>query len=201
MHRALLALLVLSSPALCTDDGWRRIDLEDGILVEARDVESSPLHEVRASTHSDSAPETILAVLWHHEEHPRFVPYLRHLEVLEDAGDERLLYEQIAIPVLKDRDVVLRVRRSVDPTTGVVDVTSRSVSNEGPAPTSSFVRVKSTAGHWHLVPVAGGGTDVTYTIRTEVGGSIPAWIVNRAQRESVPHGVRVMLERAAQTLH
>ena len=200
MHRTLLALFVLSSLALCSDDGWRRIGFADGILVETRDVESSPFPEVRASTHSDSSPGAILAVLWRHEEHPRFVPYQRHLEVLEDTGDERLLYEQFAFPVLKDRDVVLRVRRSVDPTSGVVDVTSRSVSNAGPAPTSSFVRIKSMAGHWHLVPVAGGGTDVTYTIRTEVGGVIPAWIVNRAQRESVPNVVRVMLERAARHL-
>jgi START domain-containing protein len=78
-------------------------------------------------------------------------------------------------------------------------VTTTSITDEGPPPSSRFVRVVTSAGHWHAEPAAGGGTDVTYTIRTDVGGRLPAWIVNRAQRETVPDVVRAMLTRARTT--
>ena len=194
MRRLLIALLVI--PALAgADDGWRRQDVEDGIVIETRDVAGSPLHEVRATTHTDVDPPAIAAVLWRHEEHPSFVPHLRHVEVVRDAGDERIVYEQISVPFLRDRDVVLRARREID-ATGVIDVRTTAIAGEGPPETSRFVRVRESAGHWHLEPASGGGTDVTYTIRSDVGGTLPAWIVNRAQHEAVPDVVRAMLARA-----
>jgi len=198
MRRVLLALLLAVSIA-AADDGWRRIDVEDGIVIETRDVEGSALREVRATTHTDVDPPAIAAVLWRHEEHPRFVPHLLHVEVVRDAGDERIVYEQISVPLLRDRDVVLRARRQVDPSSGVIDVRTTAITDEGPPETSRFVRVRESAGHWHLVPASAGGTDVTYTIRTDVGGTLPAWIVNRAQHETVPDLVRAMLARAHAT--
>ena len=200
MLRILVTVLLLVAAPARADDGWRRVDLEDGILVETRDVEGLSIHEVRATTHTGATPRAILAVLWHHEEQPSFLPHLRHLEVLRDAPDERLLYEQISLPILKDRDVVLRTRRSLDAATGVVDIDSRSVTGEGPPPSAQFIRVRASAGHWHLVPGAHGGAEVTYTIRTDVGGVVPGWIANRVQRETVPRLVRVILDRAVATV-
>src|SRR6185503_1139537 len=149
------------------------IDVEDGIVIETRDVEGSALREVRATTHTDVDPPAIAAVLWRHEEHPSFVPHLRHVEVVRDAGDQRIVYEQIGVPLLRDRDVVLRVRRQVDPSSGVIDVRTTAIADEGPPETSRFVRVRTSAGHWHLVPAPSGGTDVTYSIRTDVGAPCP----------------------------
>jgi hypothetical protein len=187
-----LALCLLASRAKA-DGGWRRVDVEGGIVIEAREVAGSSLHEGRASVHADVAPAAIVAVLWRHEEQPQFMPHLKHLEVVRDAGDERVLYEQLDVPLLKDRDVVLRVHRTTEATTGTIDLTSAAISDEGPPETSRFVRVHTSAGHWHLVP-AGDGTDVTYTIRSDVG--LPAWLVNRAQHETVPDVVHAVIERA-----
>jgi hypothetical protein len=194
---ARLALLVLLLFATCAvaDDGWKRVDEEHGIVVDARDVPGSSLHEVRASIHSALPPATIAAVVWRYEDHAQFVPRLEHVEVVRDVGsDERIVYEQLAIPLLKDRDVVLRARREHAPD-GTIDIRTTAIDGDGPPPTSRFVRVQTSAGHWHLAPAAG-GTDVVYDIRTDVGGSVPAWIVNRAQREAVPDLVKAMLDRA-----
>jgi hypothetical protein len=191
---ALLVLLLVATRALA-DDGWRRVDEEHGIVVDARDVPGSSLHEVRASIHSELSPATIAAVVWRYEEHDRFVPRLEHAEVVRDVGpDERIVYEQLALPLLKDRDVVLRARRETA-ADGTIDIRTTAIDGEGPPPTSRFVRVQTSAGHWHLAPSAG-GTDVVYEIRTDVAGSVPAWIVNRAQREAVPDLVEAMLDRA-----
>ena len=182
-------------PVARAEDGWTRIGVEHGILIEAREVEGSPLHEVRATVHVDPPPAAILAVLWRHEDQPRFVPRLTHVEVLRDAADERIVDEQFGVPVLKDRDVVIRVRRTIDPTTGTIDVRSAAITDEGPPETSRFVRVRTSAGHWHLVPAPGGGTDLTYTIRSDT--RVPAWLMNRAQTQAVPDLVHAMVTRAA----
>lgn len=187
-----LALCLLARHARA-DDAWRRIAADHGIVVEARDVPGSSLREVRATTHAAPPPAAILAVLWRHEEHPQFWPHVRHVEVVRDAGEERVVYEQLDVPLLKDRDVVLRARRTTG-ADGTVDVETSAIADEGPPATSRFVRIRTSAGHWHLVP-ADGGTDVTYTIRSDVG--LPAWLVNRAQRETVPDVVRAVIARAS----
>jgi hypothetical protein len=189
-----LVSLLLATSAIA-GDGWERVGIEDGIVVEARDVAGSSLREVRATVHVDVPPAAIAAVVWRYEDHASFLPRLRHAEVLRDAGDERIVYEQIALPLLRDRDVVLRAQRAVDGASGTIDIRSMAIADEGPPETSRFVRVRTSAGHWHLVP-AGGGTDVTYLVRSDVGGTVPAWLVNRAQREAVPDLVRAMLARA-----
>jgi hypothetical protein len=194
--RGRIMCLVLSMAALAVaDDGWERVDVEDGITIEARAVEGSSLREVRTTTHVDVPPAALAAVLWNYRDHASFVPRLKHAEIVRDGGDERVVYEQIEIPVLKGRDVVLRIRRHVDPATGAIEFRSTAVTDEGPPESSRFVRVRTSTGHWRFAP-AGGGTDVTYVIRSDVGGAVPAWIVNRAQREAVPDLVRAIIDRA-----
>ena len=196
MVRLVLVVLLLVATPVAADDGWQRVDEEHGVVVDAREVPGSSLHEVRASIHSALAPATIAAVVWRYEEHDRFVPRLAHAEVVRDVGpDERIVYEQLAIPLLKDRDVVLRARRQTA-ADGTIDIRTTAIDGEGPPATSRFVRVQTSEGHWQLTP-ADGGTDVVYDIRTDVGGAVPAWIVNRAQREAVPDLVKAILDRAA----
>jgi hypothetical protein len=193
----LLVLLLFATPAVA-DDGWTRVDEEHGIVVDAREFPGSSLREVRASIHSNLPPATIAAVVWRYEDHARFVPHLAHAEVVRDVSpNERIVYEQLALPLLKDRDVVLRARRETA-ADGTIDIRTTAIDGEGPPATSRFVRVQISEGHWHLAPAAG-GTDLVYDIRTDVGGSVPAWIVNRAQREAVPDLVNAMLDRAAGT--
>ena len=194
--RPLVLVALLAAGIVAADDGWQRMDEERGIVVDARDVAGSGLHEVRATAHADAPPAAVLAVLWAQEEYPKFLAHVTTVRILEAQDNERLLYEQLAVPFAKDRDVVLRVRRRVDATTGVVEITSTAVTDTGPPPTSRFVRVRVSDGHWRLVP-AGGGTDVTYTNRTDAAGFLPDWIVNRIQKATVPDLVRAILDRAA----
>ena len=196
VRRPIAIVLLAAAIVSAADDAWERIGVEHGVVIEARDASGSALHEVRATAHADAPPAAIAGVIWRYEEHASFVPHFRHTEVVRDGGDERIVYEQIEVPLLQDRDVVLRARRQVDAASGTIDIRSTAIADEGPPETSRFVRVRTSTAHWHLAPAAG-GTDVTYVVRTDIGGAVPAWIVNRAQREAVPDLVRAMLDRAA----
>ena len=165
------------------------------IAVEKRDVEGSALHEIRATLHAAVPPEAILTTLWKHDQYLEFIPYMKHLEVLRDDGDTRIVYEQLAAPLVKDRDLTLRVHRSIDPATGVCEFTSTAVPDEGPPENDDYVRVRTSTSRWQLVPSPDGGTDVTYTIRADGGGFTPDWMVNIAQRSAVPKLLRAVVAR------
>jgi hypothetical protein len=185
----LVLVLVLTLAA-----DWERVADRDGIVVESRDVEGSSLHELRITVHSPLPPATIMDTLWKHEEYVQFIPYMKRLDVRRDDGDTRFLYEQINVPLLKDRDLMLRVTRAPGPEGGWE---VRGVAVPDPASESKdYVRVRTMESRWQLVPDAG-GTAVTYGVRTDPGGWFPAWMVNRAQREVTVRLVRAMLDRAS----
>ena len=194
--RALPTLLLLARPALADDAPWARVGEHDGIVVERHEVAGTHLHEVRVSTHSPLPPAAILATRWRQQDFPQFVPYVDRVDVLEDDGDTKLFYEQLSIPLVRDRDVVLRAVRHVDATTGAAEVVTRAVTDAGPPERRDHVRVRTSESRWELAPTADGGSDVRYTIRTDVGGFLPSFVVNAAQRDATPKMVRAILDRA-----
>ena len=194
-----LLLLVPIALAGAGEGRWERVAERDGIVIERRTDDPSPVRELRAKTHSPLPPAAIMATLWRHEDYVQFVPYLRRLDVLRDDGDVKLVYEQIHVPFLKDRDATVRFTRTVAATSGVYEMTSRAVPEEGPPERDGFVRVRTSQARWSLAPADDGGTAVTYTLRTDMGGLVPAWIVNAAQKDAVARLIRAMLDRARDT--
>ena len=197
--RAAVSILILAvaiAAAAAGEPAWERVGEERGIVVESRDVAGSSLHDVRATAQSPASVSALLGVLWSHEQFARLLPRVKHIEVLRDAGDERLVYEQVHVPLLKDRDIVFRVHRYTDPRTGIAEIDSLAVTNEGPPERDDHVRVRESHAHWTLVPRPEGGTTVAYLVRADIGGNVPAWVVNRAQREAVPDLVHAILAEA-----
>src|SRR5262245_52140239 len=149
MFRGVIVALTAVASAHAGDAGWERIAERDGIVIERRAAEP-PMREIRALAHSPLPPAAIMATLWKHDEYMQYVPYLRRLDVLEDDGDSKLIYEQIKVPVVKDRDVTVRVTRTFFPDTGTYELNSVAVPDEGPAESRDFVRVRTSVGHWLL---------------------------------------------------
>jgi len=198
MRRCLLAVLLVGSVAHADNEGWQRVADRDGIAIDCRAVEGVSTRELRATTHSPLSPAAIIATLWRHDEYIQFVPYLKRLDVLRDDGDVKLIYEQIHVPLVRDRDVTLRVTRTFSLADGRYEVASIAVPGEGPPESGDCVRVRSSTSLWRLAPAADGGTAVTYSIRTDAGGLLPAWVVSAAQKDATAKFVRAMLDRARQ---
>lgn len=194
MRRTLIVLFLAS---IAHADDWRRVVDRDGIVVESRSVDGSAIQEVRVTAHSPLPPAAIMSTLWKPKEYVEFIPYLKRLEVLRDDGDSRLVYEQIRVPVVKDRDVTVRVTRAFSPETGW-EMHSVAVPTEGPPESSDYVRVRMMEARWRLVP-DDTGTAVAYSVRTDAGPWVPAWVVNRAQRDITAKLVRAMLDRAQES--
>lgn len=180
------------------DGGWTRAGEHDGVVVEQRTVAGSSIRAVRGRGRSPLPPAAILAIIWKQREYPQFVPYLKRLDVLAEGPDELLVYEQVAMPlVATDRDYTIRLRRTAFPDTGRFEVAFTSAPAEGPPENDSHVRVRTISGSWVIEPDPGGGTRATYTVQSDPGGAIPAWLVNRLQVRVVARFVHAVLERAA----
>ncbi len=187
--RRVLVLLFLA----CAGADWERVAERDGITVERRPCDDARLRELRLTTHAPVPPAAIAAVLWKQKEFPEFVPHVKRVDVLEDHGDEKVVYQQIHVPLLKDRDVTLHATKT-SPAPGTYEIATAAVPG-GPPETSDYVRVQRSESHWRLVP-DGGGTAVTYTIRTDPGGWVPGWVLDRVQTETAANLVRAILQRA-----
>jgi ribosome-associated toxin RatA of RatAB toxin-antitoxin module len=197
MQWLLLGSVLLVSMAWA-GDGWQTISNDEGILVERHRVPGMPSYEMRASTHSPFSPSVIFDTLWKHQEYVEFVPYLKKLEILKQSAYEKVIYEQIRMPLVSDRDYTVKITVEHYATNGVIQIRFVAVPHEGPSEHPNYVRVKHIQGGWTLEPTADGGSDVTYVVASQPGGTIPAWIINVAQKAATPNLLKAMLQRVGQ---
>jgi ribosome-associated toxin RatA of RatAB toxin-antitoxin module len=195
MQWLLLGSVLLVSVAWA-GNGWELVAHDEGILVERHREPGTTFYEVRVSTHAPFPPSVIFATLWKHEEYVEFVPYLKKLEILQQSAHAKVIYEQIKMPSLvSDRDYTVKITAEHDVTNGVIQMHFVAVPDEGPPEQPNYVRVKHIQGDWTLEPTSDGGSDVTYVITSHPGGTIPAWIINIAQKEATPNLLKAMLQR------
>ena len=190
----LLAFVGLDSPARA-DLGWSPVSERNGIRVERRSVSGSAFYEFRASAHTQFPPALIATALWADRADGKFSQrYRKKHVVLEETGTERLVYEQINTPVVSDREYVVRLRR------GALEGGAFRLDfhMEGGGPSDpNCVRAGGIRGAWTVRPGSQGGSEVVYTVFTDPGGAIPAFLVHQTQADSTRDVLAEVLDWAA----
>lgn len=181
---------------LAVAEPWALISDAHGFTVERRKHEAFPGYAVRVRTETSVNPKALFEVLWNNEDFPSYVPTSKSVTVLERKPFERLVYEQVKMPIVKDRDYTVRSRYQHDEQTGLYTIEWKGASEAGPPENKDHVRIRFTEGSWTLEPSEGGKTIVTYVVASETGGSFPLWIVERAQRDAAVDFVKLIIERA-----
>ena len=184
--RLLVALIVCYSRATlvaepdATPGEWKLISTSDNVALYRRSrpgpghYESKAIGEIAAST------AIVHAVIDDAESYSRFMPYTVECRVLNREGDSVLTYQRISAPLVSDRDYTLRVRTTSKAVEGGTSYLSRWKTENalGPAERPGIVRVRLCEGGWQLEPVGPNLTRATYSIYTDSGGVIPAFIKN-----------------------
>ena len=170
---------------------WQEIGRHDGLVVSTRERAGSSVKEVRAVGTLDVPNWVAKNVLDDALHYPEFMPYTTESRVLSRDAEKRTLvaYEKLDPPLVSPRDYTIRVfdepRRGPD---GAIIYQSRwePDPDAGPPAKAGVVRVKNTEGSWMLEPIdAGAHTRVTYTLFTDGGGGLPAFIINQANKRSL----------------
>src|SRR6266404_150638 len=179
------ALCVASEPAPSdTSEGWTLSSKSGGILLYSRLRPGSPLKEFKAVAEIEAPAQTVHRVIDDIDAYPSFMPFMTECRLIKRESDSIITYQRLSPKMCCDRDYTLRIREtSWAGANGLVYLNRWEPANElGPAEKKGVLRVKLCEGEWLLEPEDPTRTRATYTVYTNSGGAIPAFIANSASK-------------------
>jgi hypothetical protein len=187
MLRAAAVVIVMSATCAYASDDWRLVERETDYVLYKRQAAGSAVAAYRLEA-DFSAPVERVA-----QAHLREAPQRGgkedgdrpRMRMLRDEGDVKIIYNYVSVPLVADRDLVLRSRQQLDPKAGVYRFLWHTVTDEGPPVPEGVVRIQRSEGMWEFTRVEPERTHVVFESLTDIGGSIPAWLVNRLYRGQV----------------
>jgi hypothetical protein len=178
-----------SEPSSSVDpsEGWKLASASNDVAIYSRVRAGSQLKEFRAIGPIDAPTSAVQAVIDDFENYPKFMPYTIECRLIKRDGDSIVGYQRLSPKICADRDYTLRVWKKSWPTAdGLVFMSHWAPANElGPAEKKGVVRVKICDGRWLLEPNGSSKTNATYSVYTDTGGFIPAFIANQASRVGI----------------
>lgn len=188
-----LAFLAVALSA-SSDSSWRPAGNVDGFKVEARDVAGSPFEEVKVSSLVAQPLASLCDAVWGRD--VKLDGRFKKRVVIRESDTDRWTYEQVRVPVVTDRDLVIHTQLVAAAQSGRCEVEFESATDPGYPRRSDHVRVGKVHGHWTLEPTSGGKVAMTYVIYSEPGGHLPAFLAKRGLRNAAVDFVKLILSRA-----
>ena len=183
-----MSVLVTGYPSLFaadtpgrTDTGWKLTVHDKDLEIYSRPRAGSPHKEFKAVGSIDASTRAVSAVIDDFENYPKFMPFTTECRLIKQDGDTLIGYQRLSPKLCADRDYTLRVwKKSWPVPDGIVYTSKWSPANElGPPEQKGVVRVKVCEGTWRFDPQGPAKTLATYSIYTDSGGYLPAFIDNR----------------------
>ncbi|MBK9014842.1 MAG: hypothetical protein IPM82_12615 [Saprospiraceae bacterium] len=176
----LLLTLFVSSTMLHAQD-WELKRDKGGIKVYVRDQPGTAIKELKFTTTVEASMQTIAAVLTHVEGFDDWVyASLKSRTIKQVSEGEVYYYTLIDFPwPLSNRDLVLHSTVWQDKKT--LALHSKTTSCHWmETEKEDVVRIKKAELIWIFTPLDNGKVRVDYTLNSDPGGSIPAWMINLA---------------------
>jgi ribosome-associated toxin RatA of RatAB toxin-antitoxin module len=160
---------------------WELIKNEDGIKAFTRKAESSDIKQVKVITNIKSTLSALVAIVRDVKSHPKWIYRCKKAETLKKLSNTEIYYynETEAPWPVSNRDIVTHALIKQDEKTKIVTITSTGLPEYIP-PKKDIVRIKKLNSKWIFIPKSDGTVDVTSLILIDLGGELPAWIVNMA---------------------
>lgn len=176
---------------------WQQASQRDDVAVFTREVQDSPLRELKAESVMPFGAETLWQVIVDTAHYADFMPYMEEARrITSDTDSVHYEYQRLNLPLVKKRDYVIKTTSEPDGGDGVWVHRWQSAPDIGPAPTKDAVRLTRVDGSWTLRRLDADHTHVTYQLYTDPGGSLPRWIANRANSQGVPDLMMAVRKRA-----
>lgn len=174
---------------------------QDGVQIHVRKVKGSDYLRFNGLVVLNIGLDELLRLYEEREDGrmPEWFYGCKSVRLVETRSpDEKIFYMVFSMPKpLRDRDIVYRRTRAVDPVSGIVEYRINSLNDFLPK-ASHKVRMPSIEVYWRLEPTPDGKTQIYYEQHSEVGGLLPAWLVN-AMSVEVPFKTLTGLRRLTDT--
>ena len=189
-----VVLFVLFGTAVVAGTDWEKERVtDDGIAVYSRTTTGTTVREVRASMSIAAPAKTVFDAVMDPATFKDTTEKYVEKNLLHHTKDPNVwyIYQLLDLPVISNRDYCLRYEKIVDPAKGVFSITWRSSDRFAPPPQEDVVRVSNIEGSFEVkADKSGGGSTLRYTLLADPGGNIPGWLINFANRRSLPDILR-----------
>ncbi|MCX8122536.1 MAG: START domain-containing protein [Spirochaetes bacterium] len=193
MKRYSIILIFVGLVALCVavfaqNNPWKLIyeGEEDKATVKiyTRDIPGSPYKEFKGVSYSDIPFDVALKVIQDYNNYHKWYGMCDALYAISVRNPKDIdMYFVLDLPVVTDRDVVVKVESGWDQAKGVAWVNMTSVNDSEYKKDSGLVRMTSLKGRWDIIKKDENHVEVIYQVHAELGGSLPAWVVNIAAKD------------------
>lgn len=166
---------------LLLPEEWTLVKSKNGIQVYQRGVENSKTPAFKGVTDINSSSEAVFQALKAMEKYVDWLPMVKSLKIVEQAGNKAITYVIIDAPwPLTDRDGYFEYL--FDESAKTVRVTSLPKYK---SESKDLVRIGKSTSKWSIEKKAEGKVRVNYESHTELQNNIPQWLV-RSKLISVP---------------
>jgi hypothetical protein len=198
-----LASVVASSEGNPDNSDWVQLSKNDSLAIFERPHPGCPVKELRAVGAIDAPNWVVKNLIDGVEDYPSFMPYTTKTKIIERKLNQIISYLRLDPPLVGARDVTVSVSSEIqkreDGTTSY-QVHWEPVNSMGPSPSPGVTRITLDQGSWKLEPTEGGKkTIATYTILTDAGGGLPAFVINFANRQGVENLFSAIRRQVGQT--
>ena len=175
------------SSSVSPKEGWKLAADAKDVIIYSRPHAESNLKEFKAIGTIDAPSSAVGAVIDDFENYPKFMPYTLECRLIKREGDSVIGYQRVSPKICEDRDYTLRVfKKSSSGPKGLTYMSQWQTANElGPPEQKGIVRLKICNGGWLLEPDGPTKTRATYSIYSETGGAVPAFIANHASLTAI----------------
>lgn len=190
----MISLVLVPLMVLGADEPrWEMAANADGVKVYGRARGDGDVREMKAMGLIEATPADVWKAVRDYDNYPKTMPYVEDGKVLSREGGDKVtfLYSKINTPLVDRRDYIIRLVDESDwqDGKGFMKVTWTVVNDmdeKVPVP-KDVVRVRINEGYWLLEPrEEGKKTFATYYVYTSPGGSLPNFIINKANTMAVP---------------
>ncbi len=196
----LFSKVALGIDAASPGPDWTEAKRTDDLVIFTRDDGPTGEREIVGVSEADVPPSAVFDVTEDYAHFTEFMPRMAEVRIIKQFSDlDLIVYERIDVPVVSDRDMVLRIRRTLGPSNGGTFKAEWSVEKTITEPVrDDVVRVDFNSGSWTLEPIDGGRrTRMTYKLFTTAGGSIPRWLSQFSSTTTIPDLFEAIKKRAA----
>lgn len=159
-------------------DDWKLKQNKEGIEIYTKPLENSHLKGIKVKCALPVTLSQLVTVIMDVNTAAEWVYSTKSSTLLKKVSAAELYYySEVSLPwPISNRDFIAHLKVTQDPHTKVVTIDGPVVSNYLPEK-KDIVRVRSSYGKWVLTPLKN-NVKIEYTLETDPGGSLPAWLVN-----------------------
>ena len=120
-------------------------------------------------------------------------------KLLRKVSERELIYHtEVAAPMFtNNRDFVIQLTVNQDPVTRTMTIDLVSIPDYLPR-REGVVRVPFSKARWTVKPISPSRLSIEYDIEIDIGGSVPAWIVNMVAHKAPYETFKALREKIGQ---